>query len=139
MLSLQLKSGEYLSIGEDVSVQIFEQSGSTFRVSVNAPREIPILRGEVLERTEKRPDGIFEKRPKSPSERARDAKRMQEFEEKRKRVEAERKQTAALQGAVTQELLAILGETEDLLADRDGAEALRKRLAAVNAILSAAK
>ena len=49
MLSLQLKSGEYLTIGEDIAVQIF-QTGSSFRVAVKAPREIPIVRGEVLER-----------------------------------------------------------------------------------------
>ena len=55
MLSLQLKSGEYLTIGDEIAVQIFEESGSTFRVAVKAPREIPILRGEVLERTGERP------------------------------------------------------------------------------------
>ena len=54
MLSLQLKSGEYLTIGDEIAVQIFEESGSTFRVAVKAPREIPILRGEVLERTGER-------------------------------------------------------------------------------------
>ena len=50
MLSLQLKSGDYLTIGDDIAVQIFQQSGSAFSVAVKAPREIPILRGEVLER-----------------------------------------------------------------------------------------
>ena len=139
MLSLQLKSGEYLSIGEDIAVQIFEQSGSTFRVSVKAPREIPILRGEVLERTENRPEGLLNKRPKSPSERARDAKPIQEFEKKRARSEVERKQTAALQSAVTQELLTILEEMNALLTDHKGAEELRGRLAAVSAVLLAEK
>ena len=52
MLSLQMKSGEYLTIGENIAVQVF-QAGSSFRVSVQAPREIPILRGEVRERTRK--------------------------------------------------------------------------------------
>ena len=70
MLSLQLKSGEYLTIGDEIAVQIFEESGSTFRVAVKAPREIPILRGEVLERTGERPGGLREKRPKSPSAQA---------------------------------------------------------------------
>lgn len=143
MLSLQLKSGEYLSIGDDIAVQIFEQSGSTFRVSVKAPREIPILRGEVLERTEQRPDGLLAKRPKSPSERARDAARVKQFEEKRARAEAERKQAAALQSAVTRELLDILGEVSDLANDPDALRsslaALCGRLNAVHAVLNAEK
>ena len=59
MLSLQLKSGDYLTIGDDIAVQIFQQSGSAFSVAVKAPREILILRGEVLERSGgKRPDCV---------------------------------------------------------------------------------
>ena len=88
MLSLQLKSGEYLTIGDEIAVQIFEESGSTFRVAVKAPREIPILRGEVLERTGERPGGLREKRPKSPSAQARDAQRLRERTEQRSRAEA---------------------------------------------------
>ena len=49
MLSLQLKSGEYLTIGNDIVVQVFEQGGA-IRVAVKAPRELSILRGEVHER-----------------------------------------------------------------------------------------
>ena len=143
MLSLQLKSGEYLSIGDNIVVQIFEQSGSSFRVSIKAPREIPILRGEVLERTEERPGGLFDKRPKSPSERARDAKRIQTIEEKRERAETARKQREALQSAVTSELLAILGEM-DAMTQKSGTawartQELHARLAAVGAVLSADK
>ena len=41
MLALQLKSGEYLTIGDDVVVQIFQQPGSSFRVEIKAPREVP--------------------------------------------------------------------------------------------------
>lgn len=75
MLSLQLKSGEYITIGENIAVQVFAGSGSTFRVAVKAPREVPILRGEVLERTEQRPDGLRDQAPQSPSRRARSAER----------------------------------------------------------------
>ena len=75
MLSLQLKSGDYLTIGDDIAVQIFQQSGSAFSVAVKAPREIPILRGEVLEREgEGRPDGLRSHRPQRPSKRVRNAK-----------------------------------------------------------------
>lgn len=48
MLSLQLKDGEYLTIGEEIVIQVF--TNSTIRVSVQAPKDMTILRGEVLER-----------------------------------------------------------------------------------------
>lgn len=58
MLSLQLNSGEYLTIGEDIVVQVF--GGSAARVVVQAPRELTILRGEVWERIgKKRPDCLL--------------------------------------------------------------------------------
>ena len=59
MLSLQLKDGEYLTIGEDIVIQVF--TNSTIRVAVQAPREIPVVRGEVLERNgEERPDCVVD-------------------------------------------------------------------------------
>ena len=48
MLFLQLKDKEYLTIGDDIVIQVF--TNSTIRVSVQAPRELAVLRGEVLER-----------------------------------------------------------------------------------------
>jgi len=137
MLSLQLKSGEYLTIGSDIAVQVFEQSGSSFRVSVKAPREVPILRGEVLERSEARPDGLHNKRPKSAAERARDAERQKKLEEKRAQAQAERQRTAEEQAAVTRELRDILSRMDEFVAahGRDGlraeVEALRGRLDAL--------
>ena len=50
MLSLQMKSGDYVTIGENVVVQVFRDSGPQFRISIKAPKEIPIMRGAVLER-----------------------------------------------------------------------------------------
>ena len=59
MLSLNLKQGEYLTIGSDVVVQLDRISGDSCTLAVQAPREIPILRGEVLERSGgKRPDCV---------------------------------------------------------------------------------
>ena len=49
MLSVQLKNGEYLTIGENIVVQVY-QTGQGFRVAVEAPRDVPIVRGAVLER-----------------------------------------------------------------------------------------
>ena len=51
MLSLQLKDGEYLTIGEDIVIQVF--TTSAIRMSVQALKELPILRGEVRERSGK--------------------------------------------------------------------------------------
>ena len=82
MLSLQLKSGEYLTIGDDIVVQVFEQGGA-IRVAVKAPRELPIHRGEVHERDGQRPDGLLRQRPKTPSERVRNARRMEELARKK--------------------------------------------------------
>ncbi|MBQ3077803.1 MAG: carbon storage regulator [Clostridia bacterium] len=116
MLSLQLKSGEYLTIGEEIAVQVFKQSGNSFRVAVKAPREMAILRGEVLERSDARPEGLHDKRPKSPSEKARDAQKLQRLREKQRRHEAERQRIADEQRAVTEELRSLLDQAGALQA-----------------------
>lgn len=51
MLSLQLKTGDYLTIGEGVVVQLDRISGDRCKLMVQAPKDMTILRGEVLERT----------------------------------------------------------------------------------------
>lgn len=51
MLSLQLKTGDYMTIGEEVVVQLDHISGDRCKLMVQAPRDMTILRGEVLERT----------------------------------------------------------------------------------------
>lgn len=80
MLSLQLKDGEYLTIGEDIVIQVF--TTSAIRVSVQAPKHMAILRGEVLERNgEERPNCLFgadspkrkkKKRSRRPGEKSPD-------------------------------------------------------------------
>ena len=70
MLFLQLKDGEYLTIGEDIVIQVF--TDSTIRVSVQAPKDLAILRGEVLERNgEERPSGLFDPREEKKAKRSR--------------------------------------------------------------------
>lgn len=86
MLSLNMKSGDYFTIGEDIIVQVFRDS-SSMRVSIQAPREIPIVRGAVRERLgEERPQALLSKRPQSPSNRIHAAKR---FEKLAKETEAQ--------------------------------------------------
>lgn len=61
MLKLQLKTGEYVTIGSDVVVQMESVSGDRCKLMIQAPREVPILRGELLERAGgERPDCVFE-------------------------------------------------------------------------------
>ena len=75
MLSLRLKSGEYLTIGEDITVQVFQDRGNSIEVAIDAPRELPILRGRLFEQTEKRPEGLHDKDYKRASELRRNTKR----------------------------------------------------------------
>lgn len=61
MLCLNLTPGEYMTIGGNVVVQLDRVSGDRCKLVVEAPREIPILRGEVLERTGgERPACVFD-------------------------------------------------------------------------------
>lgn len=61
MLCLNLNQGEYLTIGEDVVVQLHGISGDRCKLVINAPKEIPVLRGKVLERTGgQRPECVFD-------------------------------------------------------------------------------
>ena len=131
MLSLQMKSGEYLTIGEDIAVQVF-QSGSSFRVSVKAPREIPILRGEVLERTENRPEGLHNKRPKSPSDQKRDARRLAQMAEKHEKQQALAQDKADLM----QQMGQLLDKMGDITAQAHGGKDLDQMRREVKALLS---
>lgn len=101
MLSMQMKSGEYLTIGDNVVVQLFKESGPQFRISIKAPREVPIVRGKVLERKgEERPEGLLDRKPKkSPSSQAhseRSRERLARREEARAREQKLRDDTLKL-------------------------------------------
>ena len=59
MLSLQLRDGDYLTIGDDIVVQVF--TNSSIRVHVQAPKDMTILRGDLLERSGgQRPECVFD-------------------------------------------------------------------------------
>ncbi len=119
MLSLQLKSGEYITIGDDIIVQIF-QDGPVNRVSVQAPRELAILRGEVQERSGNRPEGLLTKRPASPSRREHNLRQSAKLAQK-----TSRRRSAA------EELTAIANELSTLTenaATQDRLQALLSRL-----------
>ena len=61
MLSLQLKDGDYLTIGEDIVIQVF--TNAAVKLSVQAPKDMTILRGKVLERNgEDRPSCVYDQK-----------------------------------------------------------------------------
>ena len=51
MLVLQLRTGDYMTIGDDVVVQVNDVSGDRCKLMIQAPREVPVIRGELLERS----------------------------------------------------------------------------------------
>jgi len=60
MLSLGLKQGEYLTIGDNVVVQLDRITGDRCKLVIEAPRQIPVVRGTVLEREGgQRPECVF--------------------------------------------------------------------------------
>lgn len=66
MLKLSLLPGEYLKISDDIIVEVYRVDGKRSYLSIHAPREIPIVRGTVLERDgEPRPDHLLVEPKKS--------------------------------------------------------------------------
>jgi len=120
VLSLNLKSGEYLTIGEDIYIQFFKHSSTAFRASIHAPKNVTILRGEVYERTEARPEGLHEKPYKSPSERRYDKRHYEEWMKRRALREAEHQKKAEEKAAVLQELSDLAAHMNDLIASQGG-------------------
>ncbi len=47
MLVITRKSGERICLGDDVTITVMEISGSTVRIGIEAPAEIPIYRAEI--------------------------------------------------------------------------------------------
>ena len=49
MLVLTRKTGQRIQIGPDISITIARVSGGQVRVAIEAPREIPVYRGEIAD------------------------------------------------------------------------------------------
>jgi carbon storage regulator len=47
MLVITRKSGERICLGDDVTVTVLEIAGSTVRLGIDAPAEIPVYRHEI--------------------------------------------------------------------------------------------
>ena len=118
MLCLNVGLGEYVTISDNIVVQIFP-SGSNAQLLISAPREIPIVRGKVLEREGKdKPKNLYtqRRRPRSASD---DAHSQKYFE--RKAMYVERAESAK---AAMEEMAEIL----DGMAPTAERDALRQRL-----------
>jgi carbon storage regulator len=50
MLILTRKSGEKITIGDDVVVRVLEIKGTQIKLGIDAPAGIPVHRGEVYDR-----------------------------------------------------------------------------------------
>ena len=63
MLCITMKRGEYFTVGGDTVILFDQLSGERAHLTIHAPREVPILRGEVLERDGgERPGCVFDAR-----------------------------------------------------------------------------
>lgn len=49
MLVLRRKAGESIRISEDITVKVIETRGSRVRLGIDAPKDVDILRGELIE------------------------------------------------------------------------------------------
>lgn len=50
MLVLGRKPGEYVLIGNQIKVMVSNDDSRSLKLVIDAPKEIPIVRGEVFER-----------------------------------------------------------------------------------------
>lgn len=61
MLCLTLSPGDYLTVGEDVVLQLDRLSGDRCKLLIDAPRAVPIVRGAVRERLGgERPASVYD-------------------------------------------------------------------------------
>ena len=63
MLVLGVRSGEYITIGQDIVIQVVK-AGEVTRLAVQAPRECPVVRGKLVESSGGAPDCIRKLRQK---------------------------------------------------------------------------
>jgi carbon storage regulator len=47
MLIITRRPGEKIMLGDDVIIEVIEAGGSSVRIGIDAPRSIPVYRGEI--------------------------------------------------------------------------------------------
>ena len=50
MLCITMRKGDYFKIGGDITIRFDHLNSERVHLRIDAPREVPILRGKVLER-----------------------------------------------------------------------------------------
>ncbi len=60
MLILQRRSGESLRIGEDIEITIVSTEGGKVRLAISAPKDVTILRSELVSARETNRDAVLE-------------------------------------------------------------------------------
>lgn len=61
MLCITMRKGDYITLGENIVVQVEQLNSERVHLNISAPRQVAILRGEVLERNGgQRPDCVRE-------------------------------------------------------------------------------
>ena len=50
MLVLGMRPNDYILIGDDIMVKVVKSSGDNIRLAIDAPKDVPIVRGDVYER-----------------------------------------------------------------------------------------
>lgn len=71
MLALTIREGEYVTIGNDIVVQVLK-TGDTFRIAIDAPRSLKIERSKVHEMNGDVPECIKRVRNQAPPKKVRE-------------------------------------------------------------------
>ena len=66
MLCISMKTGDYFTVDENTEVQFQSNNGELVHLMIDAPKEVSILRGQVLERSGgQRPGCVLEPDPRA--------------------------------------------------------------------------
>ena len=68
MLVLTRRSGESFFIGDNIEIKVSDISGDKVRISIDAPREISVLRSELLEAKRSNEDAAKSSSPNALAE-----------------------------------------------------------------------
>lgn len=62
MLCITMRKGDYFTIGEDIVIQFDHETSNRIHLNITAPKDLVILRGDVLERGGgARPDCVYDR------------------------------------------------------------------------------
>lgn len=63
MLCITMRRGDYFTVGGETVIQLDQLGSERIHLTIQAPRDVPILRGQVLERNGgQRPECVYSKK-----------------------------------------------------------------------------